>query len=168
VVCVVNQILQPLRYESDREPVANTLSVAEIAVALSPGILGIKNLASMLGLKQVLSPRAARKLALPADVILAWGRKDTADVAIEYASRRSLPVWFLEDGWIRTASERAHSRRCYSILLDEDGVYYDSTKPSKIENYLNKTDEQLAVSCDSEALSYTTSVQPGFPPLQSR
>jgi capsular polysaccharide export protein len=153
----VNQTVQHLRTESDREPFAKALSGAEIAVALSPGILGIKNLASMLGLKQVLSPRAARKLALPADVILVWGRKETAEAAIDYASRRSLPVWFLEDGWIRTASERAHSRRCYSILLDANGVYYDSTRPSEIENYLNQTDEQLSLSCDSEALSYAAS-----------
>ncbi|MFT5897130.1 MAG: capsule polysaccharide export protein KpsC/LpsZ, partial [bacterium] len=94
----MNQTVQHLRTESDREPFAKALSGAEIAVALSPGILGIKNLASMLGLKQVLSPRAARKLALPADVILVWGRKETAEAAIDYASRRSLPVWFLEDG----------------------------------------------------------------------
>lgn len=157
MVCAVNQTVQKLRNESNRDPSVTAVSGAEIAVALSPGILSIKNLASILGLKQVLSPRAARKLALPADVVLAWGRKDTAEVALEYASKRSLPVWFLEDGWIRTASEQAHSRRCYSILLDSDGVYYDSTKPSKIENYLNQSDEQLSLSCDSETLSYAAS-----------
>jgi len=97
-------------------------SAAEVAIALSPGILGIKHIASMLGLKKVLSPREARKLAVPADVVLAWGRKETAEAAVEYASRCVLPVWFLEDGWIRTSSERAHSRRSYSILVDEVGV----------------------------------------------
>ena len=150
----MNQTLRHQRFESDNETPENFVSGAEIAIALSPGILGIKNLASMLGLKQVLSPRAARKLALPADVVLAWGRKETSESAVEYASKRSLPVWFLEDGWIRTASERAHSRRCYSILVDEEGVYYDSTKPSKIEHYLNQTDEQFEQSCDAKALSY--------------
>ena len=126
----------------------------EVAVALSPGILAIEHLASFLGLKQVLSPREARSRALPADVVLAWGRKDTAHVAVEYANRRALPVWFLEDGWIRTASEQAHSRRCYSILVDEEGVYYDATRPSGIENYLNQSDENLALSCDESALAY--------------
>lgn len=153
----MNQAGQNMRYDSDRNSTANLPLGAEIAVALSPGILSIKNLAAILGLKEVLSPRAARKRALPADVILAWGRKDTSEAAVEYASKRSLPVWFLEDGWVRTASERAHSRRCYSILVDEDGVYYDSTQPSKIENYLNQTDEQIALSCDAEALSYAAS-----------
>lgn len=153
----MNQIVHHVRSDYEAEAAAGIHVDAQTAVALSPGILGIKNLASMLGLKQVLSPRAARKRALPADVVLAWGRKETAEAAIEYASRRSLPIWFLEDGWIRTASERAHSRRCYSILVDKEGVYYDASRPSQIENYLNLDDEQFAASCDADALSYAAS-----------
>jgi len=127
---------------------------AEIAVALSPGILGIKHLATMLGLKKVLSPREARRLAVPADVVLAWGRKETAAAAVEYAAHRAIPVWYLEDGWIRTSSADAHSRRCYSILVDQEGVYYDSTKPSSIESYLNLHDDDFDLDCNAVALEY--------------
>jgi len=133
-----NPTIRGIDAESD-----NRQSAAEVAVALSPGILGIKHIASMLGLKKVLSPGEARKLAVPADVVLAWGRKETAEAAVEYASKRALPVWFLEDGWIRTSSERAHSRRCYSILVDEVGVYYDASTPSAIENILNQDDSDF-------------------------
>ncbi len=132
----------------------NLQSGAEVAVALSPGILGIKHIASMLGLKKVLSPRQARKLAVPADVVLAWGRKETAAAAVEYANRRALPVWYLEDGWIRTSSERAHSRRCYSILLDQVGVYYDASTPSTIENFLNQEDADFKAQCTATELAY--------------
>ncbi len=134
--------------------VQDNVTAAQVAVALSPGILAIENLAAFLGLQCVLSPREARRQALPADVVLAWGRKQTAQVALEYANCRALPVWFLEDGWIRTASESAHSRRCYSLLVDPVGVYYDSTKPSGIENYLNQQDADFSQTCDEAALSY--------------
>ena len=150
----MNSSLSIQRVVSDSESLASSVSNAEVAVALSPGILRIKNLAQLLGIKKVLSPREARRQALPADVVLAWGRKETAAVAVEYATKRALPVWYLEDGWIRTASERAHSRSCYSILLDDQGVYYDSTKPSAIETYLNLSDEEYALQCDAEALEY--------------
>lgn len=138
----------------NRSKLQQGVSAAQVAVALSPGILAIENLAAFLGLQCVLSPREARRRALPADVVLAWGRKNTSQAAVEYAGKRALPVWFLEDGWIRTASQSAHSRKCYSILVDPVGVYYDSTKPSGIENYLNLDDAQFAHSCDESALVY--------------
>lgn len=127
---------------------------AEIGVSLSAGILGIKHLASFLGLKEVLSPREARRRALPADVVLVWGRKGSSWSGVEFASRRALPGWYLEDGWIRTASRQAHSRRCYSLLVDDMGVYYDATSVSGMEHYLNQSDEAFARCCDESALIY--------------
>lgn len=145
------------RVNSDAESLATNVSNPEVAVALSPGILKIKHLAQLLGIEKVLSPREARKQALPADVVLVWGRKETAQAALEYAASRALPVWYLEDGWIRTSSKNAHSRTCYSVLVDDEGVYYDSTKPSAIERYLNLSDEEFAEHCDADALTYAAS-----------
>ena len=145
------------RVNPDAESLATNVSNPEVAVALSPGILKIKHLAQLLGLEKVLSPREARKQALPADVVLVWGRKETAQAALEYAASRALPVWYLEDGWIRTSSKNAHSRTCYSVLVDDEGVYYDSTKPSAIERYLNLSDKEYAEHCDADALAYAAS-----------
>jgi len=149
----VSQSVVANQHSTDSEHHESSV-VARVAVALSPGILAIDNIASFLGLQCVLSPREARRRALPADVVLTWGRKNTSQAAVEYANNRALPVWFLEDGWIRTASQSAHSRRCYSLLVDPVGVYYDSTKPSGIENYLNQNNKQFAKSCDKSALAY--------------
>lgn len=129
-------------------------SEPRVAVALSPGILAMEHLSDFLGLEHVLSPREARRKALPVDVVLVWGRKSTSEVALEYAQRRAIPVWFLEDGWIRTASADAHSRRCYSVLLDRVGVYYDSTRPSELEQYLNQSDDVFESVCTLDNLHY--------------
>lgn len=125
-----------------------------VAVALSPGILAIAHLNRFLGLEHVLSPREARRKALPTDVVLVWGRKESSEAAIEYAQRRALPVWFLEDGWIRTAAQNSHSRQCYSLLLDKVGVYYDSTCVSELEQFLNQPDDVFESVCNLECLRY--------------
>ncbi|NND89515.1 MAG: capsular polysaccharide biosynthesis protein [Granulosicoccus sp.] len=126
----------------------------QVAVALSPGIRAIEHLPEFLGVRHVLSPREARRQALPVDVVLVWGRKDNCKAAIEYAERRALPLWYLEDGWIRTSSDETHSRRCYSITIDRAGVYYDSTQTSELEQYLNQSEELFSNSCGPEALKY--------------
>ena len=69
------------RVNPDAESLATNVSNPEVAVALSPGILKIKQLAQLLGLEKVLSPREDRKKAIPADVVLVWGRKETAQAA---------------------------------------------------------------------------------------
>lgn len=125
-----------------------------VAVALSPGILAIEHLSKFLGLEHVISPKEARRQALPVDVVLVWGRKESSEAAVEYAQRRALPVWYLEDGWIRTASQDAHSRQCYSVLLDKVGVYYDSTQVSELEQYLNQSDDSFEAVCNLDSLQY--------------
>lgn len=125
-----------------------------VAVALSSGILALENLSEFLGLEHVLSPSEARRRALPVDVVLVWGRKSSSEAAVEYAQRRAIPVWYLEDGWIRTSSADAHSRRCYSLILDRVGVYYDSTQVSELEQYLNQPDDVFTSDCTLDKLHY--------------
>jgi len=66
-------------------------SAAEVAIALSPGILGIKHIASMLGLKKVLSPREARKLRwnTPVGAFYPFGSWKT--VGLEPVLREPIP-----------------------------------------------------------------------------
>ncbi|PID60214.1 MAG: beta-3-deoxy-D-manno-oct-2-ulosonic acid transferase [Gammaproteobacteria bacterium] len=120
---------------------------ARVAVSFSRGILAIDNLAAILGVEKVVSPREARRQGLLPEVMLVWGRKENTQAAIDYAEHRGLPVWYLEDGWIRSADENAHSRRLYSLLVDPLGVYYDASAPSMIEATLNLDDEGFAEAC---------------------
>ena len=80
-------------------------------------------------------------------MVVVWGRKESAEPALAFAAERDLPVVYIEDGWVRTASADAHSRRVYSLLVDHEGVYYDSTVPSELENLLNLPDAEFATHC---------------------
>ena len=100
----------------------------------------------------MLSPRAARRRGIVPDVVLAWGRKPSASRAEAYARANGLPLWRLEDGWIRSAARDAHSPACYSLLVDPEGVYYDSGAPSALESFLNRPQAALRADVDERAL----------------
>ena len=124
------------------------------AVAFSSGIRAIRNIERFLEVDSVISPRHAWKNRNAVSSVVVWGRKQSSQRALQYASCHGLNVRYVEDGWIRTSSKDAHSRCCYSLLVDDTGVYYDSRQPSDIENYLNLPDVDFAVSCDNKALEY--------------
>ena len=142
---------------SARAPSGNALAAAvdaaapRIAIATSSALRRIRHLERFLGLEAVLSPGEAHRRGGVGDVVLAWGRKGSARRAEALARARGLPLWYLEDGWIRSASENAHSRSCYSLLVDVEGVYYDSATPSGVEAFLNRPDEALRVDLDQGA-----------------
>ena len=124
------------------------------AVAFSAGIRAIEHIGVFLNVEAVLAPAAARKKVSQLRCVLVWGRKQNTRRALRFARDHDLPVWFIEDGWIRSSAKDAHSRRCYSLLVDREGVYYDSTRPSELESFLNLPDEQFADHCPESALEY--------------
>ena len=135
-----------------RPPACDQAAVPRVAVATSSGLRRLRHLERFLDVEAVLSPREARRAGTAGDVVLVWGRKRSAERALAYAARHALPVWYLEDGWIRSAASDAHSRTCYSLLVDAEGVYYDSSAPSAIESFLNRPDEALRADVDETAL----------------
>ena len=122
-----------------------------VAVSFSRGIRAIQHVNSFVGVDQVCSPSGIPRHA---DVlaVLVWGRKQNTVKAHIFADRMGLPVWYLEDGFVRNCEADAHSRKSYSLIVDRTGVYYDSTSPSDIENLLNQPDDRFAETCDAKAL----------------
>lgn len=133
---------------------SNAVEPARIAVSTSFRLRRIRHLESLLGVSAILSPRKARQRGIVADVVLVWGRKGSAASALDYARRQGLPVWYLEDGWIRSATADAHSRVTYSLLVDPVGVYYDAASPSLVERFLNRSGSERARDIDDTALEY--------------
>jgi capsular polysaccharide export protein len=123
-----------------------------LAVTFSKGIRAIGNIGALLGVHDVLPPRRAERSGLPIACVVVWGRKQNALKALSYAQKKGIPVWYLEDGWIRSCSESAHSRLSYSILIDRRGVYYDSTQPSQLEQWLNLADDEIVRLMGASAL----------------
>ena len=119
-----------------------------VAVADSAGLRAIRHLERFVGVSEVLAPAEAERRGVAPDVALVWGRKDSGRRTLDFAAERGLPVWYLEDGWVRTCSADAHSRTTYSLLVDEEGVYYDAGSPSAIESFL-ADDVRVGTECDA-------------------
>lgn len=95
------------------------------AIARLPGLETLLK-APVIHRWSVLSPGAARG-------VLAWGRKPSARAAEFYAARHGLPLLRLEDGLLRSVG-LGNEAPPLSIVTDDIGIYYDATKPSRLES----------------------------------
>lgn len=74
------------------------------------------------------------------DAIAGWGHRPTADRTRTFASRHGLPYLALEDGFLRSLALGGRSAPPLSLVLDDLGIYYDASRPSRLEVMLNATD----------------------------
>lgn len=70
--------------------------------------------------------------------IAGWGRKATAECARREAEARGLPYLALEDGFLRSLGLGVDGAARLSIIADSIGIYYDATRPSALEEALEK------------------------------
>lgn len=68
-------------------------------------------------------------------VVFGWGRKPSGLLADELAQRLNLTAWHLEDGFLRSVSLGKGSLPL-SIVIDDKGIYYDATSPSRLEQLI--------------------------------
>ncbi|MBE0405126.1 MAG: capsular polysaccharide biosynthesis protein [Halomonas sp.] len=71
------------------------------------------------------------------DVVIGWGLKPSSLQARRYAKRRQLPYIALEDGFLRSLGLGVAGYQGHSLIVDHTGIYYDASKPSDLENWLN-------------------------------
>lgn len=116
-------------------------SISHTAYTFSTGIRKIRNIENFLGVSKVSVPAQLASNESEALCALVWGRKQTARRTLKWADHHTIPVWYLEDGFIRSSSASPHSRTSYSLIVDDEGVYYDATKPSLLEKFLNSDTE---------------------------
>lgn len=69
--------------------------------------------------------------------VLGWGHKATAEKARRFASEKGLPYVAVEDGFLRSVALGCEGARPLSLSVDHVGVYYDATRPSQLEEWLN-------------------------------
>ncbi|MCJ9428713.1 capsular polysaccharide biosynthesis protein [Kordiimonas marina] len=67
------------------------------------------------------------------DVVIAWGRKH--DDVLGHVPAH-IPVWRMEDGFLRSVGLGSDYRRPASLVLDRRGIYYDGTAESDLEHFL--------------------------------
>lgn len=68
--------------------------------------------------------------AFRVSALAGWGRKPLALKAQKLAARKRLPFLTVEDGFLRSVERDAPP---LSIVVDDLGIYYDATKPSRLE-----------------------------------
>jgi capsular polysaccharide export protein len=68
-------------------------------------------------------------------VVLAWAARLTP----EEEQQARLPIWRVEDGFIRSIGLGVHLAPAASLALDPMGMHYDATRPSRLETILAET-----------------------------
>ncbi|WP_181925858.1 capsular polysaccharide biosynthesis protein [Cupriavidus taiwanensis] len=111
--------------------------------------------------------------------VLGWGYKDTSIIARKYAKERGLPYVSLEDGFIRSVGLGVHGVPPLSLVIDDLGIYYDATRPSRLERIISEgaysdeileaADRAIDLVCAHRISKYNHANTVGFsPPTKSR
>jgi capsular polysaccharide export protein len=89
---------------------------------------------------------AARRGLDGGERILVWGRRDSARVRA-LAAKHGVPIWRMEDGFLRSVGLGAELVTPASLVVDREGIYFDPTQPSELESILERggfTGDELA------------------------
>ena len=84
---------------------------------------------------------------LPGDdvqAVLGWGMKPTAAAGRRWAQKSGRPYVALEDGFLRSVGIGEAGATSLSLIVDDLGVYYDATRPSRLEHLMQTATLQLA------------------------
>ena len=104
------------------------------------GISDIPNIKVFLGASEIaVSPSSHQATTL--DRVVGWGRKRNTARAIHFAERHGIPYSTLEDGFLRSVGLGREGEASVSLVIDPTGIYYDSTRPSYLEDLLNGDDD---------------------------
>src|SRR5574343_869528 len=72
-----------------------------------------------------------------ASAVLGWGCKPSGGRAFSASRRLGVPCWLLEDGFLRSVGLGVSGEGALSIVVDDLGIYYDSTRPSRLERLIS-------------------------------
>ncbi|MBP6862177.1 MAG: capsular polysaccharide biosynthesis protein [Neisseriaceae bacterium] len=77
-----------------------------------------------------------RQAITPDTKVLVWGQKQAEVTA--WAVANSLPVLRMEDGFIRSVGLGSNLVPPLSLVIDDVGIYFDATEPSRLEQRLEQ------------------------------
>ncbi len=72
----------------------------------------------------------------PIDAVVGWGLKPSSKAGRRRAERRNLPYMALEDGFLRSIGLGETGAASLSLIVDDLGIYYDATRPSRLEKLI--------------------------------
>lgn len=68
-----------------------------------------------------------------------WASRKTPELSA-WAEQQGVPLWHMEDGFLRSAGLGSDLTAPGSLVLDPDGIYYDPSRPSRLERLLQDGD----------------------------
>ena len=68
--------------------------------------------------------------------VLGWGMKPTAAAGRRWAEKNGKPYVALEDGFLRSVGLGESGAASLGLIVDDLGVYYDATRPSRLERLI--------------------------------
>ncbi len=83
-----------------------------------------------------------------------WASRKSRELQA-WADARRMPLWHMEDGFLRSAGLGSDLTAPGSLVLDPDGIYYDPSRPSRLEHILQSaefTPEERARAAELRAL----------------
>ncbi len=79
---------------------------------------------------------ALKKGLADSSAIFIWGKKEFKEVE-EYALKHEVPIYRVEDGFIRSIALGSDLTQPYSLVADKRGIYFDPSQESDLEHILN-------------------------------
>jgi len=127
------------------------------SLIFSHGIKKIPHLASFFPNEEL---AFARIFSVPkADSVLGWGLRPSTKKSRAYAQQHNLPFIALEDGFLRSLGLGVDGYPPLSMVVDNLGIYYDTTRPSTLEQLVlaGECDEVLAEKARSQIVTHQLS-----------
>lgn len=87
--------------------------------------------------------------------VAVWGHRPSAEKPVALAKAAGLPVIRLEDGFIRSLGLGVQRCPPLSMVIDYQGIYYDASTPSSLEQLIQDRAGNQAISDTANALLQT-------------
>lgn len=133
------------------------------SLIFSKGILKLPHLNHFLPDYDIVSPSFLGRVVNNAQVdqVIGWGLRPSTHKARAYANKHSLPFVALEDGFLRSLGLGVKGYPPFSLVYDDIGIYYDTTRPSRLEKFLleQPLQDQEQIKLAEKALSQILTYQ---------
>jgi capsular polysaccharide export protein len=80
-----------------------------------------------------------------------WASAETAELR-KQAALKEVPMLRIEDAFLRSVGLGSDLVKPGSLVLDDEGIYYDASRPSRLETLLRESDFSESLLCRAEAL----------------
>jgi len=97
------------------------------------------------------SPALLDKVAAEGGKVLVWAAREPADLKVRAAALK-VPLWRVEDGFLRSNGLGALNAPALSLVLDRHGMHFDASSASDLERLLEQAPFDAATLAEAAAL----------------